>query len=182
MTDIAFFSAADNEGLFQALGFETCPVNPKGQKQLIWPETAPSGQHPSGFLQFGVCAVNFKHYFLEMGDHTALIRLDLKENTIEGYNNRTIFQLDEVHIWNGPDQYRIDCGKEFYRPYTMMTCGVVKRVIENMGNWDYEGAKTAFQDIYDVTDDLDQARALMVSEQNAQRLAARLKHHTSNTP
>ena len=57
-----------------------------------------------------------------------------------------------------------------------------KRVIENMGNWDYEGAKTAFQDIYDVTDDLDQARALMVSEQNAQRLAARLKHHTSNTP
>ena len=68
------------------------------------------------------------------------------------------------------------------RPYTMMTCGIVRRVIDNMWNWDYEGAKNAFQDIYDVTEGLDDVRTRMLAEQNAQRLAARLKQHTSNTP
>lgn len=149
------------EDLFKHFGFQVMPVDPKGPKKVLYPETAPDGQHPTGFLQFGMQILSPAHVIFELGDHARIMRFDCRENWPEGYEQRDPFyQLDQIRIWDGDVEYHINCEDDAYYGVMCDAIDVTKSIVQAMWfsePWDqvkqrFESLSLIIQTLDDISD------------------------------
>jgi len=169
------FHSVDYAGLFQMIGFDGCLVHPK-TKPFFWePESAPEGQHPTGFLQYGVRIESKRHVVFEMADYHYLVQFDFKEVFPEGKND-PIYQIDGVEIHDGDVEYSLDCDDVFYRPYVVQVMDIVKHSMSAMTTGEHECAKSKFQGLQSIVQNLDEisakVQAKMIQEEMDARAAA----------
>jgi len=170
--------------LFEMIGFQEIPVKPKGIKKLLYPETSPEGEHPTGFLQFGAEVRSNKHVIFEMGNHSTLVRFDFKENYPEG-KDEPIYQLDELQIWDGDIQFKIHCDDRLHKPYLSLISKIISNSIQFLWNECYQDAKKSFETLDNVIRNLHDLSDQYQAMQNASTVEEKIlerDQQNRNTP
>jgi hypothetical protein len=178
------FHAPNYNALFAMLGFDEIPVNPKCQKKIIHPEVAPDGAHPTGFLQFGAQIIRKNHVVFELGNYARIVRVDLKEYWPEVMGDEPRYQMDEIRIWDGGDEFYVDCEDDFYRPQLTQVVDVISNVIQCMWNEKYDDAVVAFDGLSSIIHDLNDISEKLTAQHNAQMIENQLRarENPTNTP
>jgi hypothetical protein len=170
------FFASNYGELFQMVGFVGCPLNPKEKRQILFPEQAPEGQHPTGFLQYGAKIQshtrNQSHAFFEIGDHHYLVRFDFKEAFRE-CEDIPIYQLDELTISDGGVDYNLDCEDETHRSFIKMAMEITKSTVSYMHDNDVANAMACFGEFKELAQILCDTSNQMMADHTAAEIRAK---------
>ena len=124
------------------------------------------------------------HVVFELGDYARILRIDLKEDWPESMGDEPRYQMDEIRIWDGGDEFDMDCEDVFYRPQLVQIIDLVSNVIQCMWNEKYDDAVSAFDGLSSIIRDLNDISEKLTAQHNAQMLENQLKarENPTNTP